>query len=141
MTHCIITDLKREESIDKVKKFSSSFSVDRHEHLKRYEEFISSLGIPSFRFYVGKSSQQLKCRTLTGPEKLKVIASIDVPVLLSKKPISETQKIQALWCSFHVLNKRLTKRPEEMTENDYQDFGAAAKLWVGDFLNIIISQQ
>ena len=80
--------LKREEAIDKVKKFSSSFSVDRI--------YFISVGIPSFRFYVRKSSLQLKCQTLTGPARLKVIASIDVPVLFPKKPISETQKMQAL---------------------------------------------
>ena len=110
--------------------------MDRYEHLKRYEEFISSLGIPSFKFYVGKSSQQLKCRTLTGPEKLKVIASIDVPSLLPNKSITETQKIQSLWCSFHALNKRLSKRPEEVLDTEYQDFGTAAKLWVKDFLDV-----
>lgn len=35
-------------------------------------EFVSSLGIPSYNFYVGKSSKELKVRTLAGPEKLKV---------------------------------------------------------------------
>ena len=33
---------------------------------------MSSLGIPSFQFYVGEASKELKCRSLTGPEKLKV---------------------------------------------------------------------
>lgn len=34
-------------------KFNSNFSVDRYEHLKRYEEFVSSLGVPSFCFFRG----------------------------------------------------------------------------------------
>ena len=71
LINLLITDLKKAEAIDKVNKFTT-FSVERYYHLKKYEEFISSLGIPSFQFYIGQSSKQLKCRSLTGPEKLKL---------------------------------------------------------------------
>ena len=45
----LITELKRLDAIERVKSFDS-FSITKHQHLARYETFISSLGIPGFSF-------------------------------------------------------------------------------------------
>ncbi len=136
----VITDLKREEAIDKVKKFSS-FSVERFRHLQKYEEFVASLGIPSFRFYIGQNSKVLKCRTLTGPEKLKLFTRIDIPSLLPNKSLSHTQSIQSLWCLFFELNKRLSRRPHEITAHEHSDFGQLARDWVRSFIRVYHSSK
>jgi hypothetical protein len=117
LINLLIIELKRAEAIEKVKTFTN-FSVERYRHLKKYEEFISSLGIPGFQFYIGQLSKQLKCRSVTGPEKLKLFKHIDVPMLLPNKPSSETQRIQSLWSKFYEVNTRLSKKPEEMTSED-----------------------
>ena len=117
-------------------KHSQTFQSSGIITLKKYEEFISSLGIPGFQFYIGQSSKQLKCRSLTGPEKLKLFKHIDVPMLLPNKPSSETQRIQSLWSKFYELNTRLSKRPEEMTSEDMTGFSILAKSWVREFTDI-----
>ena len=73
----LITELKRQDSIDKVKRFSS-FDITKYKHMQGFEQFIKGLGIPGFEFYVGWASKMLKSRSLTGPEKLKVFHNIKV---------------------------------------------------------------
>ena len=57
------------QKIDKCRAFSN-FKLSNYKHLASYEEFVTSLGIPGFSFYIGQTSKQLKCRTLTGPKKV-----------------------------------------------------------------------
>ena len=113
--------MKRAEAIEKVKThklFSRAISS-----LKEvWRIYFSNLGISGFQIYIGQSSKQLKCRSLTGPEKLKLFKHIDVPMLLPNKPSSETQRIQSLWSKFYELNTRLSKRPKEMTSEDMSGF-------------------
>ena len=68
----LILKLCRQDLIDKTKKLSN-FEC---KHLNRYQNFVSSLGIPGYIFWIGRDSKQLKCRTLTGPEKLKLFTNI-----------------------------------------------------------------
>ena len=51
-----------------------------------YEDFISSLGIPNYHFYLGQNSRLLKVRTLTGPEQLKMASNINIHELLPGVP-------------------------------------------------------
>ena len=77
LINLLITDLRREDSIDQRRRFNGQFKVSSFKHLESYEKFVTSLGIPSFQFYVGEASKQLKRRSLTGPEKLKLFENIN----------------------------------------------------------------
>ena len=89
----LVTELKRLDAIDKCRAFSN-FKLSNYKHLASYEEFVTSLGIPGFSFYIGQTSKQLKCRTLTGPEKLKLFyKNAD---LLPTMPQADTSRIQHL---------------------------------------------
>ena len=102
---------------------------------------MSGLGIPSFRFFIGQDSKMLKWRTLTGPEKLKLVSSIDIPSLLPRVPSSETSRIQTLWVSFMELNRRLSKKPEEIADADATEFERSAKDWVRKFIDVYHSDK
>lgn len=104
LINLLITELKRQDAIDKRKAFSD-FSIEKHQNLHRFETFVGSLGISDFQFYIGKTSKQLKCRSLTGPEKLKLISGIRVPVLLPTFDSSKSIKIQSLWDKLQNLNR------------------------------------
>lgn len=67
----LIIELRHQDAIVKVKTFNK-FDVSKYKHIDGYQTFISGLGIPGFQFHVGQSSKQLKCRSLTGPEKIKL---------------------------------------------------------------------
>ena len=65
LINLLIVELRRQDAIDKVTKFSSFDPV------KYFRPWC-----PQLPFYTGQNSKQLKIRTLTGPEKHKVISSI-----------------------------------------------------------------
>ena len=92
----LIVELRRQDAIEKVKKFTST-GLSRYQHIQKYQDFVSSLGILGFEFYIGRSSKELKCRSLTGPEKLKLLEKIDIQSLLPNFEASECQAIQHLW--------------------------------------------
>lgn len=63
----LIIELKRQDALDKHRTFTS-FNISNHSHLSHYEAFVSSCAVSDFTFYIGHTSKQLKCRSLTGPE-------------------------------------------------------------------------
>ena len=75
----------------------SSFDPVKYKHCSGFEKFVSDLGIPSYHFYIGQNSKQLKIRTLTGPEKHKVISNIQIADLLPNLSPSKVLQIQWLW--------------------------------------------
>lgn len=87
----LIVELRRQDAIEKVKKFTSTDLADTNT-FRCIRTFVSSLGIPSFEFYIGRSSKELKCRSLTGPEKLEkfdihsLLPSITMPGKSSGHP-------------------------------------------------------
>ena len=60
----LILELKRQDCIDKVKKFTA-FEPQKYRHLDSYQNFVSSLGIPGYQFWIGRNSKELKIRSLT----------------------------------------------------------------------------
>ena len=100
LINLLVVEMKRQDAIEHVKTFKASFSVSKHMHLNMWEQFVASLGISDFHFYVGKTSKQLKTRTLTGPEKMKVFKNINIRRLLPTFPETEVVAIQWLWESF-----------------------------------------
>ena len=92
----LVIELKRHDSLEKVKKLSS-FDPMKYHHLDAFQKFVTSLGIPSFRFYVSQNSKILKCRSLTGLEKLKLFRNISIANVLPKLAAEEVLRIQVLW--------------------------------------------
>lgn len=132
----LLDELKRQDAIEEVKKFTNGFEISRHKHLERYEQFVSSLGIPSYKFYVGKNSKVLKVRTLTGPEKLRVMSSIMIKDLLPTLPDILCESIQHLWTELISLNGLFSKRPEDIVEGDIEQYESRSKEWVVRFFAI-----
>ena len=129
------TELRRQHAIDKVNKFST-FDVQKYEHLQRFENFVCSLGIPNFQFYIGQNSKMLKTRTLTGTEKLKVFKHIEMVRLLPKMDTMEVARIQHLWTELLEINYLLSKSPDNMSTADVRTFEDKAREWVRRFVDV-----
>ena len=127
--------MKRLDALDKIRQFSS-FSRERCRHLDRYEVFITSLGIPDFQLYVGQTSKQLKCRSLTGPEKLKLCKHISVVELLPEIPQSKCLQIQQLWINLLELNNLFSKKAADLTTLEKDAFESKARDWGRLFIDV-----
>ena len=136
----LITELKRQDSIDKVKQFSS-FDITKYKHMQGFDEFIKDLGIPGFEFYVGRTSKMLKSRSLTGPEKLKVFRNIKVRLLLPNSPCNEASKIQHLWDELLQLNMLFSSAGDDLSPVVIDDFECRARKWARDFLQVYQSKE
>lgn len=133
LINLLIVELKRQDAIEKIKTFSN-FDVAKYRHLDGYQKYVSSVGVPDFQFYVGRTSKQLKCRTLTGPEKNKVFANICIPTLLPNLAEATTSSIQWLWTELLELNKVFSKCAKELNDDDIRTFEERARQWGRDFL-------
>ena len=71
LLNLLLVDLKWADAIERLNKFSK-FDSDKYKHLDAYQKFVSSLGVPGYKFWIGQNCKQLKIRSLTGPERLKV---------------------------------------------------------------------
>ena len=105
----LIDEFKRQDAISSARKFNESFDASKYKHCKGLEDFICTLGIPNIGFYVGWTSRILKVRTLSGPEKLKVLQNIDIQSLLPSMPSDEIKWIQWLWTELLKINRLLSK--------------------------------
>ncbi len=83
---------------------------------------------------MGKDSKKLKWRTLTGPEKLLVFRNIKIVGLLGDS--DEARVIQTLWDDLLVMNKSLSARPHEITNDSLEQFETNAKAFVDKFISI-----
>ena len=129
----LIMELKRQDSLDKVRAFSN-FDIRKHQHIERYQQFIVSLGISGFQFYVGRTSNKLKCRSLTGTEKLKVFRAIRIIDLLPSFTDATALRIQKLWNDFFNLHQTFCKRPKQISPADIKEFDAQARQWGALFI-------
>lgn len=55
----LVDKLLRQDTIEKAKWFTA-FESSKHKFIYSFQTFAASVGIPSFNFYVGKTSKQLK---------------------------------------------------------------------------------
>ena len=101
-----------------------------------FEKFVTSLGIPNYSFYIGKSSQELKVGTLTGPEKLKLFRHINIRELLPSFDETMILRIQVLWIEFLQLNETISKVNENLTEADIEAYERDAKEWGCKYLEV-----
>lgn len=130
----LICKLRRHDAIEKVKKFTA-FDSEKYAHLDAYQNFVTSLKIPGFSFYVGKTSKALKCCTLTGPEKLKVLQHIDIQKLLPKVETEKCARIQRLWTELLALNQIFSTPAESLPKSKIKEFERRARQWGRDFIN------
>ena len=72
LINLLLVDIKRADAIERLNKFNK-FDSEKYKHLDAYQNFVSSLGVPGYKFWIGQNSKQLKIRSLTGPEQLKVL--------------------------------------------------------------------
>ena len=126
----LIDELKRQDSIAAAKKFNGEFDVTKYKHCKGFEDFVGSIGISDYRFYIGKSSRLLKVRSLTGPEKLKLLSNINIQSLLPSNPPSDCSRIQVLWNELLEINSYLSKSEDTLTSTDIDTFAIQARGWV-----------
>ena len=131
----LIVELKRQDAIDKVRAFTS-FSMDKYPHLSAYQRLITSCSISDFQFYVGQTSKQLKCRSLTGPEKLKLFHAINVKELLPSLDDNKVLKMQQLWNRLLRLNKIFSKRASDLSSSDIENFEDEARSWGQLFISV-----
>ena len=136
----LIIRLRFEDSIDKVKKFTK-FDTLKYKHVYAYQQFVTGLGISGFEFYIGQTSKALKCRSLTGPEKLKVCQNIDIKALLPLVSSDECSRIQHLWTELLSLNMMFSKPANELPATAIKEFETRARQWGKDFVDVYQSDR
>ena len=101
-----------------------------------YQNFVSSLSVPGYQFWIGRNSKELKIRSLTGPEWLILFRNIKIKELLPKFNDPEVLDIQILWTELLELNTTFSKRPKEICKDDISKFEADARNWCRKFLTL-----
>lgn len=102
-----------------------------------YEKFVSTLGIPSYNFYIGQTSKQLKVRTLSGPDTLKLFRHIywySQPAAFHW-PQYNTPGTRFVEKIFKI-NELLSACPENVTENVIQKYESMTREWGMKFLEV-----
>ena len=131
----LIVQLHRRDAIDKVKKFSCP-TLNQYQHIQNYQTFVKSLGILGFKFYIGRTSKELKCRSLTSPEKLMLFRSIDIQSLLPNFAPNNCRDIQHLWDELLSLNTIVSKPATNLTSHCISKFERRARQWGEDFVSV-----
>ena len=131
LINLLILDIRRLDGIEK----ACSSELGKYQNLNKYIELLKECKIP-FHFYMCKDSKKLKWRDLTGPEKHRLFARIDLPNAFPTIP--HVQKIQCIWEEFRRLNSLLSS--ESFTESEIASFTASAKSWRSNFLEVYQSK-
>ena len=84
LINLLIAELRRLDGLDKVK--AKKLDLTKVTHIAKYQKFLNEDCKVSFHFYIDKESKVLKWRDLTGPEKIKVLNTINVPDLFPNIP-------------------------------------------------------
>ena len=127
----LLMELRRLDNIDKSLKVKK---LDTLHYIKLYESTVKMIGISSFSFWIGKDSKKLKCRTLTGPEKLLLINRLKISETFPQVP--HNLKVQTLWQELVSINQILSIRPADLTPTVLGDFEQKSKGFVCHFVEI-----
>ena len=120
--------------LDKIEKATKIASLEKLQYIRKYETTLKSLGISGFSFWIGRESKKLKWRTLTGPEKLILFENINLLVTFPEVPHCE--EVQGLWRELLKINRLLSVRPHEVTEQMATQFEERSKEFVRTFTDI-----
>ena len=131
LINLLILDIRRLDGIEK----ACSSELGKYQNLSKYIELLKECKIP-FHFYMCKDSKKLKWHDLTGPEKHRLFARIDLPNAFPTIP--HVQKIQCIWEEFRRLNSLLSS--ESFTESEIASFTVSAKSWRSNFLEVYQSK-
>ena len=133
LTNLLITDLRKLDGITKGKVSSvNELSQDTSCQVVKYEQFLNEQCKIPFHFYTDKATKCLKWRDLTGPEKLKLFAKIDISKLFPSIP--ETQKIQRIWVKFFEIYNIL--RAKSISNEEIRKLERNTKDWLTLFLSV-----
>lgn len=119
-------------TLDRVNQTLRVRSLDGLTHLATFEKSLKHMGIVGYSFWIGRDSQKLKWRSLTGPEKLVVFSSINIPELFPD--LEHNDSIQSLWRDLIEINRLLSARPEHVTDEHIKLFEKKSKAFVNDFV-------
>ena len=106
----LLLELKR---LDRIEKATSVKSLEQLQYIRKYESTLKTIGVSGFSFWIGRESKTLKCRTLTGPEKLIVFEKLDIIATFPEIP--DCEDVQALWRDILEINRMLSVRQEDVT--------------------------
>ena len=126
-----IRELKRQDAIDKVKRFPTGFNREKYKHMAGYEHFLRQTGI-SFEWRVESNTKKLEYRDLTGPEKLHVIQNINIQALLPN--FEDHKKLEKLWNDFMEIIEDL--KLDFPTDEPIASLTAKIKSWFQQFLSL-----
>ena len=152
--------LRWQDAIEKVKKFTS-IDLSRYQHIQNHQEFISSLGIPGFGFYISHFFKEFKCHSLTGLKQLKPLQKnwhtsllpnfqcISVPgnsASMEETPLSRFNYVKTSLWTAEILYRRILTMIQKMgTTSVYQrchitphrvPYTAVSMLWVNSTCRI-----
>ena len=77
----------------------------------------------------------MKCRSLTGPEKLKLFHAINVKELLPGLD-DKLLRIQQLWNRLLQLDKIFSRRASDLSSSDIKNFEDEARSWSQLFISV-----
>ena len=107
-------------------------------HLSIFQRIVQSMGITGYTIWIGRESKKLKCRTLTGPEKLILFRNINIPEMFPE--VENGDVIQSLWKELLDINQLLSTRPEDVTPHTSCEFETRSKAFVDKFVEIYRSK-
>ena len=116
-------------TLDRINQSLRIHSLDGLTHLAAYESALKRIGISGFSFYIGKNSQKLKWRSLTGPEKVLLFTKLN---LIEHFPdVSDINDIQKLWKEFYDINGLFSAKPSEIINDHIEIFEKRSNhLWI-----------
>lgn len=134
LLNLLITELRRQDAIDKTKRFSS-FEISKYKHIQGFQQFVKSLGIPGFEFYIGQTSKELKCRSLLVLKNCVYfrIYTFDYCYLISlvMKPVKSNT------CGMNCYSSTCFCKPgKELSSDTIEDFEHRTRQWGRDFIRV-----
>lgn len=131
----LLLELKR---LDKIEKATKVKGIDQLQYIKKYERTLASIGISGFSFWIGRESKKLKCRTLTGPEKLILFQKLNIVTTFPEIP--DCEEVQALWRDLVRVNSLLSVRQKDITAYHVEQFESQSKAFVLKFTELYPSK-
>ena len=111
------------QTCDNIVRLSLNLDLHKCDNLMRFENFVASLGIYDWKLVIKDS--KLQPRSFTGPEHRRILANIDLDMLIPTNP--KLEQIKTLWSSFKSLIGQLNC---VLSDDNIDQFDSSAKAWV-----------